>query len=210
MVKWVCLQGLSSYLKVIEEMDLAVNKIISSGQEMVYLVEHENTYTAGTSADDKDLLSTGNIPIFNVGRGGKHTYHGPGQRVIYPILSLGSPNRKKDIKLYITELQHTVIQTLKYFGVSSFACPDNIGIWVHRQDHTAKIASIGIRVRKWVTFHGIAINIATDLTKFDGIIPCGLSNSRVTSLKELGVNITMNEFDEVYKKYFTEVFGCIE
>jgi lipoyl(octanoyl) transferase len=209
MFNWVYLPGLTPYSKVIEEMEGAVNKIIiGGGQETVFLVEHEDTYTAGTSAKEEELLIRDTIPIYRTGRGGKYTYHGKGQRVIYPILNLASDNREKDLKLYIKQLQETIIKTLGELNVESFACPKNIGIWVPTNKGNKKIASVGIRVKKWVTYHGIAINITTDLDKFNGIIPCGLSNNIMTSLQELGINISLNEFDDIYKRYFVEVFGC--
>ncbi|MCC2646577.1 MAG: lipB [Rickettsiaceae bacterium] len=209
MYNWVHLPGLTPYSKVIEEMEQAVNKIVSEGnKETIFLVEHEDTYTAGTSAKEEELISKDIIPVFQTGRGGKYTYHGKGQRVIYPILNLASENRKKDLKLYIQQLQDTIVKTLKHLGVESFSCPENIGIWVPTNKGNKKIASVGIRVKKWVTYHGIAINISTDLNKFRGIIACGLSNNIMTSLQELGINISLNEFDDIYKRYFVEVFGC--
>ncbi|MDF2964809.1 MAG: lipB [Rickettsiaceae bacterium] len=209
MFNWVHQPGLSSYSKVIEEMEQTVNKIIAgSEKETVFLVEHEDTYTGGTSASDRDLLFSGSIPVYKTGRGGKFTYHGPGQRVIYPMLNLNLDKRQKDIKLYISQLQETVIKTLQELSVESYACKENVGIWVTSPLGSRKIASIGIRVKKWVTYHGIAVNISTDLSKFSGIVACGLSNNIMTSLKELGINISIQQFDDIYKKYFLEIFGC--
>ncbi len=207
MFNWIYLPGLSPYAKVIEEMEAMVNKIITErDKEAIFLVEHEDTYTSGTSAKEEELLTKQGIPVFQTGRGGKFTYHGSGQRVIYPIIDLTKENRQKDIRLYIQKLQNTVVKTLKDLGVTSYACEENIGIWTDTPLGHKKLASIGIRVRKWVTYHGIAINISTNLSKFDGIVPCGLNNNPMTSLKELGINISIQEFDDIFKKYFMEEF----
>jgi lipoyl(octanoyl) transferase len=209
MFNWIYLPGLSPYSKLIEEMESVVNEIIAGcGKETVFLVEHEDTYTFGTSSKEEELIAAKEIPVFKTGRGGKFTFHGKGQRVIYPILNLAHQHRKKDIKLYIAKLQNTVINTFKDLGLNSFACQENIGIWTDTSQGPRKLASIGIRVKKWITYHGIAVNISTDLEKFNGIVPCGLSNNPMTSLKELGINISIPDFDNIYKKYFMEEFRC--
>ena len=192
--------------QIMEARVLEVIKGIS--EETVYLLEHEDVYTAGSSADQSELLEKDNglIPIIQTGRGGKYTYHGKGQRIIYPILNLALPHRKKDIKLYVRNLEQCIINTLSKINIDAYTIDGLVGIWVkYRQTH-AKIAAIGIRVRKWVTYHGISVNIIPDMNKYSSIIPCGIKNFPVTSLKELGFNISFAEFDKILIKEFEKIF----
>jgi lipoyl(octanoyl) transferase len=188
-------------------METRVKNVINhSSEEVVYLVEHNDIYSAGSSFKDSELLNPRNIPVIYTGRGGSFTYHGAGQRVIYPILDLTSEGRKKDLKLYIKLLENWIIDSLSSFGINAFTLNGMVGIWVKQNRMPAKIASIGVRVKKWVTYHGIAVNISTNLDMFDGIIACGLKDCTITSLKRLGVEITLTQFDEVAKNKFLEYF----
>lgn len=189
-------------------MENYVNKVIDGKEpEAVYLVEHLDVYTAGTNYKQEELLNHNNIPVIYTGRGGKFTFHGAGQRVIYPILNLALPNRTKDLKLYVRMLEEWIINSLDILGIKAYIIKDKVGIWVKTNDDIpSKVAAIGVRVRKWVTYHGIAINISTDLNKFNGIIPCGLEDSLVTSLNQLGVYIKMTEFDKILEAEFIKIF----
>lgn len=211
MTQFITLPSLTNYEDTLNLMEEYVEGVINhSKAEIVYLTEHRAVYTAGTSYKQDELLAHDNIPIVYTGRG-KFTFHGPGQRIIYPILNLNLPNRKKDIKLYIKMLEHWIINSLLYLGIKAYIINDKVGIWVKIKNGTAndfaKIAAIGIRVRKWVTYHGIAVNISTDLSKFSGVIPCGLKGSLITSLAQLGINISMNQFDKIIEEEFKKVFN---
>ena len=207
MTKWIKLAGLVEYDAAIKLMEQKLSAIISNAEkDCIYLLEHEEVYTAGSSYKDDELLAGDNIPVIYTGRGGKFTYHGPGQRVIYPIINLNNPNRKKDIKLYVRNLESWIINTLARLNVKAYTIPGKVGIWVKHRNTHAKIAAIGIRVRKWVTYHGIAINIETNLNRYLGIIPCGIKDFPVTSLKELGIKTTMENFDSLLKEEFVKIF----
>ncbi|WP_342268209.1 lipoyl(octanoyl) transferase LipB [Candidatus Tisiphia endosymbiont of Empis tessellata] len=208
MVQFVTLSGFSEYEDTVKLMEDKVTSLINkSSQEIVYLVEYKDIYTAGTSFKANELLNPRDIPVIYTGRGGKFTYHGSGQRVIYPILDLASERRQKDLKLYIKLLEEWIINSLLYFGIKAFTISGIVGIWVKEKGVPAKIASIGIRVKKWVTYHGVAVNISTNLDMFSGIVACGLKDMPVTSLKKLGVDVTFEQFDEVIKDKFFEVLG---
>lgn len=177
--------------------------------ELVWLLEHPALYTAGTSADAKDLLSPDRFPVFKTGRGGQYTYHGPGQRVGYVMLDL--KNRGQDVRKFVGDLEAWLIATLAEFGVTGELREGRVGVWVRRPDKGVgredKIAAIGVRVRKWVTFHGVSLNVDPDLSHFDGIVPCGISQHGVTSLADLGIMATMADVDVAMKKTFGQVFG---
>lgn len=175
-----------------------------SGSEAIFFCEHAPVYTAGSSADEADYKGNNDIPVVPTGRGGKHTYHGPGQRVVYPILDLRTRNR--DLRAYICALQDWLVKSLAEFGIEAF-CRDEVGVWVTTPKGEAKIAAIGVRVRKWVTFHGIALNVHPNMQHFGGIVPCGIADKGVTSLHELGVTASMDEVDKVLKEKFTSIFG---
>ncbi len=178
-------------------------------EELVWLVEHPPLYTAGTSARAADLLDQ-RFPVFQTGRGGQFTYHGPGQRVAYAMLDL--KRRKPDVRAYVASLEEWIIRTLDAFNVRGFRREDRVGVWVARPDkgdgYEDKIAAIGVRLKRWVTLHGIAINLEPDLTHFDGIVPCGVVDPRygVTSLVDLGLPVTMHDLDVALKRAFEEVF----
>lgn len=208
MVQWITLNGLTQYKDMIHLMESKVLAVIKGGPfETIYLLQHDDVYTAGTNYQNDELLNPGNIPVIYTGRGGKFTYHGIGQRIIYPILNLSYRN-KKDIKLYINMLQQWIMATLSRLNLEAYIIDDKIGVWIkNKKNNDAKIAAIGIRVKKWVTYHGIAVNISNDLTKYKGIIPCGLQNDHITSLFELGIDISFDQFDLILKSEFESIFG---
>ena len=178
-----------------------------SVEECVWFLEHPPLYTAGTSAKADDLLEA-KFPVFESGRGGEHTYHGPGQRVAYVMLDLKSRQGVPDIKKYVWQLEEWIMQTLREFGVTGERRCGRVGIWVaHDDGREEKIAAIGVRVRHWITLHGIAINVDPDLSHFGGIVPCGISEHGVTSLKALGVDATLEEVDAVLEGKFQDVFN---
>jgi lipoyl(octanoyl) transferase len=175
--------------------------------ELVWLVEHPAIYTAGTSAKTADLIDA-RFPIFKTGRGGRYTYHGPGQRVGYVMLNL--KRRKADVRAYVHDLEEWLIGTLAQFNVKGERREGRVGIWVVRGAREDKIAAIGVRVRRWVTFHGVSLNVDPDLSHFSGIVPCGVSDHGVTSLHDLGLPVTMSDVDVAMKKSFLKVFGAVE
>jgi len=173
--------------------------------ELVWLLEHPPIYTAGTSANPADLRDP-QFPVFETGRGGEYTYHGPGQRVGYVMLNLKKRQQVPDIKKYIWQLEEWIIRTLARLGVTGERRAGRIGIWVATPEGEKKIAAIGVRIRHWITFHGISINVTPDLAHFGGIVPCGIAEYGVTSLKELGVAAGMDEVDAALKASWGEVF----
>ncbi|MFK7973811.1 MAG: lipoyl(octanoyl) transferase LipB [Rickettsiaceae bacterium] len=207
MPEWVSLKGLINYSDAVSMMQQHVDKVIEgSAQEVVFLLEHEDVYTTGTSYDKRELLNTQDIPVIHSRRGGRVTYHGPGQRVIYPILNLTKQNRAKDIRLYIRNLEQWAINSLAAMGVKAYTIDGMVGIWVDKLNQPAKIGAIGVRVKKWITYYGMAINISTDLKKFSGIIPCGINNFPTLSLNDLGITVTLEEFDTLLQQEFKEIF----
>ena len=196
-----------AYPEAVDWMERRVAAIAAgSAPEAVWLLEHPALYTAGTSADPRDLLMPDRFPVHRTGRGGQYTYHGPGQRVAYVLLDLG--RRGRDVRGYVHRLEEWIIRTLGTFGVTGEVRPDRVGVWVTRADGSEeKIAAIGVRVRRWITFHGIAINVTPDLSHFTGIVPCGIPGHGVTSLDALGVKATMADVDRALKQGFGEVFG---
>lgn len=186
---------------------------VAAGQasELVWLLEHPALFTAGTSARGEDLAGTGNFPVHATGRGGKLTYHGPGQRVAYAMLDL--KNRGADVRRFVVALEDWIIRTLDQFGIEGARRVDRVGVWVARSDkgegYEDKIAALGIRVKRWVTLHGISLNVSPDLAHYAGILSCGISEQKwgVTSLRDLGVNASMSDVDAALKKTFTELFG---
>ena len=209
-VEWVVAEGLTGYDEAVAEME-ARAALIADGQarERVWLVEHPPLYTAGTSARDEDLIAPERFPVFRSGRGGQFTYHGPGQRVAYVMLDL--KRRQPDLRRFVAALEGWLIGALDDFNVRGERREDRVGVWVRRPDKGAgtedKIAAIGIRVRRWVSFHGISLNVDPDLSHFDGIVPCGVSKHGVTSLVDLGLPVTMPEVDSVLREAFERVFG---
>jgi lipoyl(octanoyl) transferase len=174
--------------------------------ELVWLLEHPALYTAGSSASDADLLDTLGLPVYKTGRGGQYTWHGPGQRVAYVMLDL--KRRQPDVRLFVQNLERWVISVLGGLGVEGFIREGRVGVWVKGANgQEAKIAALGVRLRQWVTYHGIAINVNPDLSYYRGIVPCGISEYGVTSLAALGVNVSMEELDGRLKKAFSNIFG---
>ncbi len=213
-VEWRVGDTLVPYEAALAAMDERV-AAIAAGQasELVWLLEHPPLYTAGTSAKPSELVEA-RFPVHHTGRGGQFTYHGPGQRVAYAMLDLG--RRTQDLRAYVAALEEWIIRTLAAFNVRGERREDRIGVWVRRPDKGEgcedKIAAIGIRVRKWITLHGIAINVDPDLGHFSGIVPCGVAERRygVTSLADLGLPVTMPEFDMALRATFEPLFGPVK
>ena len=178
--------------------------------ECVWLLEHPPLYTAGTSARPADLVAPGRFPVHATGRGGQYTYHGPGQRVAYVMLDLD--RRSRDLRAYVASLEAWLIETLAAFNVRAERREDRVGVWVRRPEKGPevedKIAAIGIRVRRWVSFHGISLNVEPDLAHFDGIVPCGVREHGVTSLVDLGLPVSMPEVDMQLRVAFEDIFGA--
>ncbi len=209
-VEWRIDDRLVPYEEAVVGMERRV-AAIGAGRSpgLVWLLEHPPLYTAGTSARDEDLLAPDRFPVHRTGRGGQFTYHGPGQRVCYVMLDLKP--RGQDVRRYVCDLEEWVIRTLARFNVKGERRDDRIGIWVARGGgREDKIAAIGVRIRRWVTFHGIAINVEPALEHFSGIVPCGIAaaNYGVTSLIDLGLPVTMADLDVALKETFAEVFGA--
>lgn len=209
-VEWSVASGLVDYADAVAAMEHHVAAIAEGfAQERVWLVEHPPLYTAGTSAQEADLISPARFPVHRTGRGGQFTYHGPGQRVAYVMLDLN--RRKRDVRAYVAALEGWLIAALADVNITGERREDRVGVWVPRADKGAgvedKIAAIGIRVRRWTTFHGISLNVEPNLTHFDGIVPCGVRQHGVTSLVDLGLPVTMAEVDDVLRQTFEAVFG---
>ena len=214
-VEWRIEPGLTAYADALAFMEARADAIRSGeAGELVWLVEHPPLYTAGTSARSADLVDPDRFPVFKAGRGGEYTYHGPGQRVAYVMLDL--KRRREDVRAFVAALEEWIIATLDRFNVKGERREDRVGVWVVRPDRPAspdgtpaedKIAAIGIRLRRWVSFHGIAINVEPDLSHFSGIVPCGVADHGVTSLVDLGLPVTMADLDLALKSAFAEVFG---
>ena len=191
------------YSESMKILDKRVDEVfLGKKNELLWILEHNTVFTAGTSSNQKDLIVK-NIKVIKTNRGGKHTLHSPGQKVVYFVLNLN--NRKKDIRKLVTNVENCIIETLKEYKIRSFADKKNIGIWVKKNDELKKIAAIGIRVKKWVAFHGFSINVSNDLNKYKKIIPCGIKNKGITSLKDLKVK-KYNNIDEVIIKKFLNIF----
>ena len=197
--EWRVAPGLTPYPEALATMEDRVAAIrAGSASELVWLVEHPPLYTAGTSAEPHDLLSPDRFPVFATGRGGKYTYHGPGQRTAYVMLDLDA--RGRDLRRYVAGLEAWIIAALADLGVAARVIPGKIGVWTDNGTSPAKIAAIGVRVRRWVSYHGLAINVAPDLAHFDGIVPCGLSDP-VTSLTALGRGATLADADSALARH---------
>ncbi|MFN7125494.1 MAG: lipoyl(octanoyl) transferase LipB [Allorhizobium sp.] len=214
-VRWRVADGLVGYEDAVAEMERQVADIADGkADELVWLVEHPPLYTAGTSADSKDLIEPDRFPVFATGRGGEYTYHGPGQRVAYVMLDL--KRRRQDVRAYVAALEEVVIRTLDSMNVKGERREDRVGVWVRRPEKPTlpdgsmsedKIAALGIRLRRWVSFHGLSINVDPDLSHFGGIVPCGISAYGVTSLVDLGLPVMMADVDIRLREAFEDVFG---
>ena len=211
LIDWKIEPGLTGYERSVKEMESRVEAIRSGlAPERVWLLEHPPLYTAGTSAKAGDLID-GRFPVFQAGRGGQYTYHGPGQRVAYVMLDLR--RRRPDVRRYVEDLEEWLILTLARFGIRGERRSGRVGIWVVHGDGTEdKIAAIGVRLRHWISYHGISLNVDPDLGHFGGIVPCGIRDAQfgVTSLAALGIPANMASVDEVLRIAFEEVFGPIQ
>ncbi|NNE42424.1 MAG: lipoyl(octanoyl) transferase LipB [Marinicaulis sp.] len=213
-VDWAISGDLIDYEKAVTFMETRASAIrAGEANELVWLLEHPPLYTGGTSAKDSDLLNADKFPVFGASRGGQYTYHGPGQRVAYVMLDL--EKRGKDIRCFVYALEQWIIDALAEFGLKGERRETRVGVWIDRsrpggQPHEDKIAAIGVRVRRWVSFHGIALNVEPDLSHFSGITPCGVSEDEfgVTSLVDLGIPATMDAADRALRKAFEGVFGA--
>ncbi len=209
-VAWRVSEGLVDYAEAVAWMEARAAAIAAGSEaECVWLLEHPPLYTAGTSARVEDLVEPERFPVFPSGRGGQYTYHGPGQRVAYVMLDLS--RRRTDLRAYVASLEAWLIATLEAFNVRAERREERVGVWVRRPEKGAtvedKIAAIGIRVRRWVSFHGISLNVEPDLTHFTGIVPCGVREHGVTSLVDLGLPVSMPEVDMQLRAAFETVFG---
>jgi lipoyl(octanoyl) transferase len=208
-IEWRVTPGLTPYaeaLATMEERAAAVRA--GSARELAWLLEHPPLFTAGTSADPAELTNPAGFPVFDAGRGGRYTYHGPGQRVVYLVLDL--ERRGKDIRHYVHSLEGWMIATLARHGVAARREPGRIGIWTGHGPAEAKIGAIGVRVRRWVTMHGLSINVAPDLAHFGGIVPCGIADFGVTSLEALGLPTELSRLDDNLREEFPAFLGNME
>jgi lipoyl(octanoyl) transferase len=214
-VRWRISDGLVPYEEAIRQMEDEVAAIADGrADELVWLLEHPPLYTAGTSADSADLIEPDRFPVFATGRGGEYTYHGPGQRVAYVMLDL--KRRRQDVRAYVGALEEVVIRTLDLMNVRGERREDRVGVWVRRPEKPPlpdgsmaedKIAALGIRLRRWVSFHGLSLNVDPDLSHFTGIVPCGISTYGVTSLVDLGLPVMMADVDMRLREAFESIFG---
>ena len=215
MPEWITAPGLTAYDDAVAFMEARADAIAQgAADECIWLVEHPPLYTAGTSARSADLTDPGRFPVHVTKRGGQYTYHGPGQRVVYVMLDVGA--RGRDVRRFVKQLETWVIATLDEFNVTGEIRDGRVGVWVVRDDRPltatgakpeAKIAAIGIRLRKWISFHGISINVEPDLDHFTGIVPCGITDHGVTSLVDLGLPVTMDDVDVALRRRFDDAFG---
>ncbi|MGR3502783.1 lipoyl(octanoyl) transferase LipB [Pseudaestuariivita sp.] len=215
MPEWKISDGLTPYPAALAEMEARADAIAAgTADELIWLVEHPPLYTAGTSAKRADLVDPDRFDVFEARRGGQYTYHGPGQRVVYVMLDVGK--RGRDVRAFVQQLETWVIATLATFNVTGELREGRVGVWVTRPEKAPnadgsmredKIAAIGIRLRKWVSFHGFSINVEPDLSHFDGIVPCGITQHGVTSLVDLGFPVTMEDVDAALARTYGDIFG---
>lgn len=206
---WSVAEGLTDYADALAHME-ARAKAVAEGAaaEQVWLLEHPPLYTAGTSAKETDLVQPDRFPVFPAGRGGQYTYHGPGQRVAYLMYDLRK--RGRDVRCFVSGVEQVVIDALASFGISADRREGRVGVWVEKSDGSeAKIAAIGLRIRRWVSFHGLSINVNPNLSHFDGIVPCGIREHGVTSLADLGVDATMQDVDAALQTSLVSIFGPV-
>jgi len=215
LVEWKITDGLTGYAEAVAFMEARAAEIAAgAAPECIWLLEHPALYTAGTSARAEDLTDPDRFPVYESKRGGQYTYHGPGQRVVYVMLDLN--RRGRDVRRFVQMLENWVIAALAEFNVTGHIREGRVGVWVERPDKPRtvtgamaedKIAAIGIRLRKWVSFHGISINLDPELEHFTGIVPCGITEHGVTSLVDLGLPVTMDDLDVALRRSFEQVFG---
>lgn len=206
-VEWRIAEAPVAYPEAVAFMESRVEAIAAGkASELVWLVEHPPLYTGGTSSRPADLLTPDRFPVYPTGRGGQYTYHGPGQRIAYAMLDLN--RRTQDLRLYVATIEEWMIRTLATFGVEAARRQDRIGIWIDRGARGEdKIAAIGVRIRRWVTFHGVALNVSPELEHYSGVVPCGIHGYGVTSLADLGLKVSMTEVDAVLRREFEALFG---
>ncbi len=204
-VRWETASGFTDYPQAVALMEAKVAAIADGAPELVWLVEHPPIYTAGTSAKPADLVDATRFPVYETGRGGQYTYHGPGQRVCYVMVDL--KKRGHDVRAFVAGLEDVIIATLAAFNITGERREERVGVWVKRGAREDKIAALGIRVRRGITFHGLSINLNPDLTHFSGIVPCGVTEHGVTSFADLGLGASMAELDLELHKQFTKIFG---
>ncbi len=214
-VEWITSDAPVPYAVALAEMEARVAGILGGrANEAVWLLEHPPLYTAGTSADPTDLRDPHRFPVHEARRGGQYTYHGPGQRVAYAMLDVAA--RGRDVRAFVQALEGWVIDALAEFGVTGHVRPGRVGVWIARPDRPPlpdgtprddKIAAIGIRLRRWISFHGVSINVEPDLSHFDGIVPCGIAGHGVTSLVDLGLPVTMADLDDALRRTFPPRLG---
>ena len=191
------------YTKSMKILERRVHDVfLGRKDELLWIVEHNSIYTAGTSSKNIDLLNK-NLKVIKTNRGGKHTHHGPGQKVVYFVLNLNK--RGKDIRKLVNKIENCIIDVLREYKIRSYSDKKNIGIWVDNKNNPMKIAAIGIRVKKWIAYHGFALNVSNDLSKYKGIIPCGVKDKGITSLKEMGI-INFSNIDKIIIKRFLNIF----
>ncbi len=215
MVEWITSTGLTDYDEAVAFMEARAEAIYKGeADEAIWLVEHPPLYTAGTSAKPTDLTDPDRFPVYESKRGGQYTYHGPGQRVAYVMLNVAE--RGKDVRCFVRDLENWIIAALAEFNITGHIRDGRVGVWVERQDKPRnidgsikedKVAALGIRLRKWVSFHGLSINVDPDLSHFDGIVPCGIREHGVTSLVDLGLPVSMDDVDVALKRTFEARFG---
>lgn len=207
-IEWQISETAVDYPDAVRTMERRVAQIrAGTAPELVWLLEHPPLYTAGTSARATDLLEANRFPVFNTGRGGQYTYHGPGQRIAYVMLDLR--RRDRDVRCFVRNLEEWIMATLAGFGIEGKREDGRIGVWVDRGQGRGigKVAAVGVRIRHWVTFHGVSLNVDPDLSHYDGIVPCGIDDAAVTSLLDLGVTATMAEVDAALRYCFDSVFS---
>ena len=208
-VEWRVSEGLTPYPEAFAEMEARAEAVrAGEASELVWLLEHPPLYTAGTSADPAELFNPEGFPVYEAGRGGRYTYHGPGQRVGYVVLDLA--RRGRDVRKFVHSLEGWVIAALAELGVRGRRDPDRIGIWVDHEKGQAKIGAIGVRVRRWVTMHGFSLNIRPELSHFSGIVPCGIGDFPVTSLDEMGVSEGQDHFDLALRRGLNGFLASLE
>lgn len=208
-VEWKITDSPVNYDGAVQAMENRVAAIrAEASRELAWLVEHPPLYTRGTSADSSELVQPARFPVHETGRGGRYTYHGPGQRIVYVMLNLRGDGRKPDLRRFVRDLEDWLIDTVADFGVTAFRRDGRVGVWVdHPTRGEAKIAALGVRVRHWITFHGVSLNVEPDLEHYDGIVPCGIPDYPVTSLVDLGLPVTMPEVDSRLHHHFANRFG---
>jgi lipoyl(octanoyl) transferase len=208
-IEWRVTPGLSPYPETLAVMEDRANAIrAGSERELVWLLEHPPLYTAGTSADPAELFNPEEFPVFEAGRGGRYTYHGPGQRVVYVLLDLD--RRGRDVRRFVHSLEGWIIATLARLGVEARRAPGRIGIWTDWNGGEAKVGAIGVRVRRWVTLHGFSVNLDPELSHFSGIVPCGIAEFPVTSLVGMGVPVAQDRFDLALRQGLCDFLGSLE